>query len=171
MNLFKIKHVRHRDPPIVQAGLRGIHGENPTLLELIVVPNHSHIKSYHSQELCFMKIDWDVSLAIEFVNKWKKVLFESLQRDTICSSRHYLRGFDLNEIREIQLRGFSDTSLKAYAAVIFLRFILIDGSIFTSLVSLKTKVSPIKKQKLSVPRLELLACLLFTKLLKMFCVP
>ena len=83
----------------------------------------------------------------------------------------YLRGFDLNEIREIQLRGFSDTSLKAYAAVIFLRFILIDGSIFASLVSLKTKVSPIKKQKLSVPRLELLACLLFTKLLKMFCVP
>ena len=83
-----------------------------------------------------------------------------------CLSRHYLHGFDLNEIREIQLHGFSDTSFKAHVAVIYLRFILIDGSTFTSLVSSKTKVIPIKKQKLSAPRLELLACSLLTKLLK-----
>ena len=88
----------------------------------------------------FYENSWDVSLAIEFINKWKKVLFESSQTDIICLSRHYLRCFDLNEIREIQLYDFRDTSLKAYAAVIYLRFILIDGSIFTSLVSSKTKV-------------------------------
>ena len=97
------------------------------------------------QELCYMKIDWDVSLAIEIDNKWKKVLFESSQTDIICLSRHYLPGFDLNKIREIQLHGFSDTSFKGYAAVICLRFTLIDGSIFTSLVSLKMKVILIKK--------------------------
>ena len=113
-----------------------------------------------------MKIDRDVSLAIEFVNKSKKVLFESSQTNLICLSRYYLRGFDLNEIRQIQLHGFSDTSLKAYAAVIYLRFILIDGSIFTSLVPSKTKVIPGKRQKLSFPHLGLLACLLLTKLLK-----
>ena len=33
----------------------------------------------------------------------------------------------LSEIRQIQLHGFGDTSSKAYAAVIYLRFILIDG--------------------------------------------
>ena len=38
------------------------------------------------QELCFMKIDWDVSLAIQFVNKWRKVLFEISQTDIICLS-------------------------------------------------------------------------------------
>ena len=81
-------------------------------------------------------------------------------------NRHYLDGFDLNEIREIQLHRFSYTSLKAYAAVTYLHFTLIDTSIFTSLVSSKTKVIPIKKQKLSVSHLELLACLLLTKLLK-----
>ena len=96
----------------------------------------------------------------------EKVLFESSQTDIICLNRHYLRGFDLNEIREIQLHGFSDTNLKAYAAVTYPRFYLIDRLIFTSLVSSKTKVVPIKRQKLSVPRLELLACLLLTKLLK-----
>ena len=84
----------------------------------------------------------------------------------ICLNRHYLGGFDLNEIREIQLHRFSYTSLKAYAAVTYLHFTLIDTSIFTSLVSSKTKVIPIKKQKLSVSHLELLACLLLTKLLK-----
>ena len=102
----------------------------------------------------FYENSWDVSLAIEFVNKWKTVLFETSQT---------LRGFDLNEIREIQLHGFSDTSLKAYVAVLYLRFILIDGSIFASLVSSKMKVIPIKKQKSSVPHLELLACSLLTK--------
>ena len=38
------------------------------------------------QELCFMKIDRNVSLAIEFLNKWKKVLFESSHTDIICLS-------------------------------------------------------------------------------------
>ena len=52
-----------------------------------------------------------------------------------------MRGFDLNEIREIQLHGFSDTSLmRMFRLLLYLRFILIDGSIFTSLVSSKTKV-------------------------------
>lgn len=55
----------------------------------------------------------------------KKVLFESSQTDIICLSRYYLRGFELNKIRQIHLHGFSDTSLKAYAAVLYLRFILI----------------------------------------------
>ena len=27
------------------------------------------------QDLCLMKIDWDVSLAIEFVNKWEKKFY------------------------------------------------------------------------------------------------
>ena len=63
-------------------------------------------------------------------------------------SRHYLHGFGLNEIREIQLHGFSDTSVKLLAAVIYLRFILIDGSMFTSLVPSKTKVILIKKAKI-----------------------
>ena len=59
-------------------------------------------------------------------------------------NRHYLCGFHLNKFREIQLHGLSDTSLKAYVAVTYLRFVLIDGSIFTSLVSSKAKVIPMK---------------------------
>ena len=113
-----------------------------------------------------MKIDCDVCLVIDFVSKNKKVLFESSQTGIIFLSRHYLHGFGLNEIREIQLHGFSDTSVKSLAAVIYLRFILIDGSMFTSLVPSKMKVILIKKLKSSVLHLELLACSLLIKLLK-----
>ena len=84
-------------------------------------------------------------------------------------NRHYLCGFHLNKFREIQLHGLSDTSLKAYVAVTYLRFVLIDGSIFTSLVSSKAKVIPMKSQKLFVPRLELLlACLLLANVYILF---
>ena len=38
----------------------------------------------------------------------EKALFESSETDIICLSRHTC--FDLNEVREIQLHGFSDTS-------------------------------------------------------------
>ena len=100
---------------------------------------------------------------------WKESIFR--QNVSFARLKFVKRGsaftwLGLSEIRQIQLHGFGDTSSKAYAAVIYLRFILIDGSIFTSLVPSKTKVIPGKRQKLSFPHLGLLACLLLTKLLK-----
>lgn len=52
-----------------------------------------------------------------------------------------------------QVRGFSDASEDAYAAVVYLQMVDLTCSVCTSLVMSKTKVSPIKK--LSIPRLEL----------------
>ena len=53
----------------------------------------------------------------------------------------------------IQLHGFSDVSEDAYAGVVYLRLVDSEGGIHTSLVMLRTRVSPIKS--LSIPRLEL----------------
>ena len=58
--------------------------------------------------------------------------------------------------------GFSDASLKAYAAVVYLR-IESETGVQVSLVASKTRVSPLKQQ--SIPRLELLATLLLARLL------
>ena len=62
-----------------------------------------------------------------------------------------------------QLHGFSDASEAAYSAVVYLRTVDTEGNIKTSLVSSKTKVSPIKRQ--TIPWLELCGALLLAKLL------
>ena len=62
-----------------------------------------------------------------------------------------------------QLHGFSDASEDAYSAVVYLRMIDSLGDVHISLVTSKTKVSPIKRQ--SIPRLELCGALLLARLL------
>ena len=62
-----------------------------------------------------------------------------------------------------QLHGFSDASEDAYSAVIYLQMIDSLRDIHISLVTSKTKVSPIKRQ--SIPRLELCGALLLARLL------
>ena len=62
-------------------------------------------------------------------------------------------------VENFQLHGFGDASPKGYGACIFLRAEMIDGSVVISLVIAKAKIAPLKK--LTIPRLELLSCLLF----------
>ena len=66
------------------------------------------------------------------------------------------------EASKHELCGFSDASLKAYAAVVYLRVECETGS-QVSFVASKTRVSPLKQ--LSIPRLELLAALLLARLI------
>ena len=61
----------------------------------------------------------------------------------------------------IQIHGFTNSSLEAYAAVVYLR---VKNKIGISLMTSKSKVVPMKKR--SVPRLELLTCVLLAKLMK-----
>ena len=66
-------------------------------------------------------------------------------------------------IVSMELHGFSDASEEAYAAVVYLRMIDSQDNIHTSLVTSKTRVSPI--EKLTIPRLELCGALLLSRLL------
>ena len=62
-----------------------------------------------------------------------------------------------------QLHGFSDASEEAYADVVYLRIQYSTKRAHTSLVTSKTKVSPIKR--ISIPRLELCGAQILTQLL------
>ena len=66
-------------------------------------------------------------------------------------------------IVSVQLHGFSDASEEAYTAAVYLRMTDTEDNIHTSLVTSKTKVSPIKK--LTIPHLELCEALLLSRLL------
>ena len=79
--------------------------------------------------------------------------------------RHYFKMFDLKDVKIIELHGFSDASLKAYAAVIYISFELKDGSYCVNVVANKTKVNPIERTNLTIPKLKLMACVLFNQLM------
>lgn len=71
---------------------------------------------------------------------------------------------EFNENTRIQIHGFCDASEDAYAAVIYVKTIDTDENINVTLLTAKTKVAPLKKEKLTIPRLELCGATLLAKL-------
>ncbi len=67
------------------------------------------------------------------------------------------------QILSLQIHGFSDASEDAYAGVVYLRMVSTNGFVHTSLVTSKTKVSPIKRS--TIPRLELCGAHVLARLL------
>ena len=68
------------------------------------------------------------------------------------------------DVSKMELHGFADASGRAYAAVIYLRVLFRDGNIMNRFVAAKTRVAPIKV--MTIPRLELMACLILSRLIK-----
>ena len=69
------------------------------------------------------------------------------------------------QIVYLQIHGFSDASEDAYAGVVYFRMVDLAGAVHTSLVVSKTKVSPIKRLSIHVPRLELCGAQVLARLL------
>ena len=112
------------------------------------------------QELCCAKLDWDQPLPDKLLKKWHTLRSSLSEGQPIHIPRCYLDR--VSEVISASLFGFCDASLKAQAAVIYLRFETESGFI-VRIVASKTKVSPIKQ--LTIPRLELLSTLLLARLL------
>ena len=112
------------------------------------------------QQLWSRKVGWDEDLPDDILKKWSKIrselkLFENIK---------LTRWLSLDKDHKIELVGFSDASERAYGAVIYMRHISLDGKTFVNLLISKTKVSPLKG--LTIPRLELCAAHLLTRLMK-----
>ncbi|XP_018406689.1 PREDICTED: uncharacterized protein LOC108782813, partial [Cyphomyrmex costatus] len=112
------------------------------------------------QELWLAKVDWDTPLSLELQHRWIKYK----QQLPELVSLNIPRWLHISSItRSIQLHGFSDASQLAMAAVVFLRVETENSEIQISIVCARTKVAPLKK--LTVPRLELNAALLLSRLI------
>ena len=112
------------------------------------------------KNICEAKSDWDDDLVGPLHGKWKNFVY-SLKLLTFSVPRcgFYLEDF----VKFIKLHGFADSSNQAYAGVIYARLIT-NKEIKVKLFTSKTRVAPAKP--LTIPRLELLSCLLLSKLLK-----
>ena len=114
------------------------------------------------QTLCKSKLDWDSTLEGGLLHQWKYLLEEFETISEISIPRCYLL-LGKHAVVSQQLHGFSDASVRAYAAVVYLRTAYEDGCIGACLMTSKTRVAPIKEQ--TIPRLELLGATILSRLL------
>ncbi|XP_064653104.1 uncharacterized protein LOC135503459 [Lineus longissimus] len=114
------------------------------------------------QELWQKGLGWDDTLDETTAQKWCIWKGELKELDQLEIPRCLPLG--LGEISSIELHGFGDASEKAYGAAVYIRVVDQNGYTATRLVMSKSKVAPVKK--VSLPRLELLAAVVNTRLVK-----
>ena len=114
------------------------------------------------QDLWRAGLQWDDELPSEFrvqFLRWVDGL-QVLQQWSIPRS---YTGSGWSNIRGLALHAFGDASPRGYGACVYLVAEKEDGSVVPSLVIAKAKLAPLKT--VTLPRLELLACLLSARLL------
>ncbi|XP_055308873.1 uncharacterized protein LOC129572795, partial [Sitodiplosis mosellana] len=113
------------------------------------------------QELWLLQIGWDDALPPESITKWTDIRQQFLSPCAVKVPRWIgLR----TDIKNVSLQGFCDASEKGMSSVAFIRVQSLENKISCQLIAAKTKVAPLKK--LSIPRLELNAAVLLTKLME-----
>lgn len=112
------------------------------------------------QKLWLAKVQWDEPLTTLLKQEWLTFSRNILELSELKISRCLFVGN--NEIKTIELHGYSDSSLKAYGCCIYLRVIYQNNQVSCNLISAKSRVSPLRT--VSLPRLELCACVLLSQL-------
>ncbi|XP_062700072.1 uncharacterized protein LOC134284801 [Aedes albopictus] len=113
-----------------------------------------------AQRLWLLKTGWDDQVDDDTAQQWQE-LQESL---TNLHDIEIPRRVTCDNAIAYELHGFSDASDKAYGACIYMRSVLADGSAKLNLLTSKSKLAPLKD--LSIPRKELCAALLLTRLIQ-----
>ncbi|CAI6364177.1 unnamed protein product [Macrosiphum euphorbiae] len=121
---------------------------------------------------CFMQrlwkegYEWDSPISSELASAW--ALFAS--ELPLVSGIRIARHIPVQSSSHAQLIGFSDASLKGYAALVYLRLLYVNASPTIHLITAKSKVASLKSgqadELLSVPRLELCGALLLAQVLQ-----
>ncbi|UYV69239.1 hypothetical protein LAZ67_6002942, partial [Cordylochernes scorpioides] len=112
------------------------------------------------QRLWITGLHWDDPMDESLIETWTKFRKEL----NFIRSLRIPRWLGLGRNTQgVQLHGFGDASEDAYAAAVYIRIPTDDG-VSVKLLASKTKLAPI--QKMSIPRLELCAALLLTRLMK-----
>ncbi|XP_055522889.1 uncharacterized protein LOC129717071 [Wyeomyia smithii] len=112
------------------------------------------------QKLWKLKIGWDDIVDDETTRQWQELQASLVYLTDIQIPRCVI--FD-NAVA-YELHGFSDASIAAYGACVYLRSIFADGSAKLRILTSKSKLAPLSE--LSIPRKELCAAHLLSKLVQ-----
>nr|XP_012135784.1 PREDICTED: uncharacterized protein LOC105661897 [Megachile rotundata] len=110
------------------------------------------------QDLWKARITWDESVPQTIFLKWN----EFQGQLPLLTQFIVPRNINSFNAQDIQLHGFCDASERAYGACIYVRSCNLYGEIQIRLVVSKSRVAPVKS--VSIPRLELCAAVLLSKL-------
>ncbi|XP_055633508.1 uncharacterized protein LOC129773872 [Toxorhynchites rutilus septentrionalis] len=111
------------------------------------------------QALWKCQLEWDTPLPVHFEEEW------TLYQQDICHLKELRipRLVMLSPHRRLEIHGFSDASLQAYGACLYIRSIDANGHCYVQLLTAKSRVAPLSSK--SISRLELSAALLLAHLL------
>ncbi|GBM91350.1 hypothetical protein AVEN_7002-1 [Araneus ventricosus] len=106
------------------------------------------------QKVWQLKVNWDGELPEPLAKQWTHFV-GSLK---FIEELHIDRFLLADAIKKTILVGFADASQAAYEAVVYMKSISETNSVVMKLIASKSRIAPIKT--ISIPRLELSACLL-----------
>ncbi|XP_065091044.1 uncharacterized protein LOC135712003 [Ochlerotatus camptorhynchus] len=112
------------------------------------------------QDLWRLGLDWDEQLPDELLHQWQHFREEL----PAINQKQKQRCVVLSNATWIELHGFSDASMRAYGAVVYIRSITAEGTIEVNLVASKSRVAPLKP--VTIPRLELCDAKLLAELVR-----
>ncbi|GFW88932.1 integrase catalytic domain-containing protein [Trichonephila clavipes] len=112
------------------------------------------------QQLWQCKLDWDDVLPNSIAKEWREFVTTLKRIEEVKIDRFIMAD---NNVR-IVLQGFAYASEAAYGAVVYLQCFLHNGAAKVSILASKSRVAPIRV--ISIPRLELCACVLLAQLVK-----
>ena len=125
----------------------------------IVSPVTIRFKMFLQQLHC-TKMDWDEEIRGELLDCWNSLISCIRDKEPIIVPRCCLG--TVPDDCQWRLIGFSDSSVKAYSAVVYLQCIT-GNERQLSFIASKTRVAPMKS--FTIPRLELLGALLLARLI------
>ncbi|XP_055910525.1 uncharacterized protein LOC129944888 [Eupeodes corollae] len=104
------------------------------------------------------KTEWDAPIKSTRLETWK----DFVKSFPIIKDLRIPRWINYTPDMCVEIHGFCDASLSAYAAAVYSRISDSSGNVFINLLCSKTKVAPLKA--ISIPRLELCGAVLLTRL-------
>ncbi|GFS54451.1 integrase catalytic domain-containing protein [Trichonephila inaurata madagascariensis] len=115
---------------------------------------------FFMQQLWLLKLEWHEKLPVPVAAEWASFVQYLPVLEKLKIPR-----FALSEnLESIILYGFSDASEKGFGAVTYVSVIKNNGDRHSQLLCSKSRVAPLKT--VTIPRLELSACLLLSKLVR-----